>query len=364
MSDNELESNMQMDESNLFKHIAVIIENRKESIASRANCEVTLMYWEVGHYINTTILEGDRAKYGKKIIAKLAEQLQTKYGNSFDYANIRRMIQLAERFPDFEILVPLARELSWSHFIALLPIKSDDAFMYYANDAICRKLGKRELRNQISRKSYERREIANMELSEQTAVPLHLFKDPYLLDTLGLKDDFLEADLEKAILVELEKFFLEFGHGFSFVERQKRMTMDGDDFRLDLLFYHRDLKRLVAVELKIGKFKPQYKGQMEFYLRWLNQYERREGEDAPIGLILCTEASRDQIELMEMDKAGIAVAQYWTALPPKAEFERKIKEIYAETQERLERRKELGIDSSSTREIDYFLERDKEEEDE
>lgn len=219
--------------------------------------------------------------------------------------------------------------MSWSHFITLLPIKSDDAFMYYANDAICRKLGKRELRNRISRKSYERREIANMELSEQTAVPLHLFKDPYLLDTLGLKDDFLEAD-----------------------------------FRLDLLFYHRDLKRLVAVELKIGKFKPQYKGQMEFYLRWLNQYERREGENAPIGLILCTEASRDQIELMEMDKVGIAVAQYWTALPPKAEFARKIKEIYAETQERLERRKELRIDCSSTREIDYFLERDKEEEDE
>jgi hypothetical protein len=180
-----------------------------------------------------------------------------------------------------------------------------------------------------------------------------MFKDPYLLDVLGLKDNYLEADLEKAILADLEAFILEFGHGFTFADRQKRMTMDGEDFVLDLLFYHRILKRLVAVELKLGKFKPSYMGQMRFYLKWLNRYERQEGENPPIGLILCTEASRDQIELMELDKEGIAVAEYWTQLPPKNEFERKISEIYEEAKERLERRKMLP-NGGIQREIGYF----------
>jgi predicted nuclease of restriction endonuclease-like (RecB) superfamily len=236
--------------------------------------------------------------------------------------------------------------------------------LYYANEAARRGFGVRELRRQISRKAFERREIANSELTEQAVIPFNVLKDPYLLDVLGLKDNYLEADLEQAILDGMEKFILEFGHGFSFVEKQKRMTMDGDDFHLDLLFYHRILKRLVAIELKLGKFKPLYKGQMEFYLRWLDKYERQRDENPPIGIILCTEASRDQIELMEMDKAGIAVAQYWTALPPKAEFERKIKEIYYEAQERLERRKMLTAGGEVARRVDYFVEPDKDDGDE
>jgi predicted nuclease of restriction endonuclease-like (RecB) superfamily len=251
------------------------------------------------------------------------------------------MIKFASRFPDVQIIVPLAQQLSWSHFIALLPIKSDEAFLFYAGDAAVRHLSKRELRKQISRKAYERREIANSQLTEVTSVPFNMFKDPYLLDVLGLKENFLEADLEKAILTDLESFILEFGHGFTFADRQKRMTIDGDDFTLDLLFYHRILKRLIAIELKIGKFKPAYMGQMRFYLKWLNKFERQDGENPPIGLILCTEASRDQIELMELDKEGIAVAEYWTQLPTKSEFERKIGELYREAQERLERRATL-----------------------
>ena len=170
-----------------------------------------------------------------------------------------------------------------------------------------------------------------------------------------MKDNFAEADLEKAILLELESFILEFGHGFTFVDRQKRMTMDGDDFTLDLLFFHRTLRRLVAIELKIGRFKPQYMGQMRFYLKWLDRYERQEHENPPIGIILCTTASREQIELMELDKEGIAVAQYWTALPPKAEFERKIKEILEQAKERLNRRRFL-TNGSVQREIEYFYE--------
>jgi hypothetical protein len=144
------------------------------------------------------------------------------------------------------------------------------------------------------------------------------------------------------------------------VERQKRMTVDGEDFLLDLLFYHRILRRLVAVELKLGRFKPQYKGQMELYLKWLDKYERHDEENAPIGLILCTEASRGQIELLEMDKAEIAVAEYWTVLPPKNEFEKKIKEILIEAKERLERRKSLPA-GKIQKQIEYFIDREGDE---
>lgn len=150
--------------------------------------------------------------------------------------------------------------------------------------------------------------------------------------------------MENAILIELEKFILEFGNGFAFLERQKRIIIDGDDFKIDLLFFHRTLRRLVVIELKTRKFKPQYKCQMELYLKWLDRYERKEGENAPIGLILCTEASRDQIELLEMDKAGIAVAEFWTNLPSKIAFEKLINNILKEAKERLERKKYLTND--------------------
>jgi hypothetical protein len=155
---------------------------------------------------------------------------------------------------------------------------------------------------------------------------------------LGLKDEYLESDMETAILHELEKFILEFGKGFAFVERQKRMIIDGDDYHLDLLFYNRHLRRLVAVELKQGKFKAEYNGQMKLYLGWLDKYERQDGENAPIGIILCSESSREQIELLKLDRDGILVAEYWTALPPKKEFERIIHSILEDTRERLRQR--------------------------
>jgi predicted nuclease of restriction endonuclease-like (RecB) superfamily len=234
-------------------------------------------------------------------------------------------------------------------------VNDESARLYYAKEAAERHFSRNELRRQISRKAFERQEIANAALSVESVIPFNLFKDPYLLDTLDLRDNYLEADLEKAILAGLESFILEFGHGFTFVERQKRMTMDGDDFTLDLLFYHRVLRRLVAVELKIGRFKPAYMGQMRFYLKWLDRYERQADENPPIGIILCTTASRDQIELLELDKEGIAVAEYWTNLPPKAVLERKIREILSEAKERLARRKSLP-NSKIQKQIEYFFE--------
>ena len=349
-------------EAVLFKHVSSIIEKRRYSAGAYANREITLMYWEIGGYVSSVLLDGDRGEYGKRIVSELATQLVEKYGSSFELRNVRRMVQFSSKFKELEILTGLASKLSWTHFTELLSIKSTEAMLYYANEVAEKNLGTKELRHQISRKAYERQEIANLQITEQSAVPFNVFKDPYLLDVLGLKENFLESDLEKAILTELEAFILEFGHGFTFVERQKRMIIDGEDIVLDLLFFHRKLKRLVVVELKIGKFKAAYMGQMSLYLKWLNRYERQVGEEAPIGIILCTEANRGQIELLELDKAGIAVAEYWTELPPKKQFERKIKEIMAEAKERLERKK-LFPQSDIQKQIDYFIE-PKDEDDE
>lgn len=213
--------------------------------------------------------------------------------------------------------------------------------MFYAQEIINQKLGIRELRNLISTKTFERTKIANIQLTADSDVPLNTFKDPYILDFLGLKDGYLEKDLEAAILRELELFILEVGRGFAFVERQKRMIIDGEDYHLDLLFFHRKLKRLVAIDLKIGKFQAKDKGQMELYLRWLDRYERQEGEEKPIGLILCAETSREQIELLEMHKDGIMVAEYWTELPPKKELEKKLHNAFIEARENFEKLKLL-----------------------
>jgi predicted nuclease of restriction endonuclease-like (RecB) superfamily len=298
------------------------------------------------------VLDFKRAEYGKKIFSTLSRKLVEKYGKSFQQENLYRMAQFSNVFSDSEIVATLAQQLSWSHFCELIRLKNDEARLYYANDAATRRFGVRELRRQISRKAYERREIANSNLTEQSTVPFNAFKDPFLLDILDLKENYPEADLEKAILADIQKFILEFGRGFSFVERQKRMPI-GDDYVVsDILFYNRVLKRLVAVELKLGDFKAAYKGQMELYLAWLDENERLEGEEAPIGIILCASANRKKVEMLKMDRAGIAVAEYWTELPPKAEFEKKIKEIMEEAQERLERRKSLP--SAGQKQIEYF----------
>jgi predicted nuclease of restriction endonuclease-like (RecB) superfamily len=344
-----------LDETALFSQISNIIENRKHRAGTYANQEITLMYWEIGRYIRLNVLNNERADYGKQIVKTLATQLVNKNGKSFELRNLRRMVQFAEIFPDIKIVSATATQLSWSHFVEILPLKTEEARTFYATDAANRSYSAKELRNQIARKAYERQEIANTQLSEKSAVPFNVFKDPYLLDTLGLKENFLEADLEKAILTEVEAFILEFGHGFTFVERQKRMIIDNEDIVLDLLFYHRILKRLVAVELKLGTFKAAYKGQMELYLKWLNKYERHDGEEAPIGIILCSTATREKIELLELDKAGIAVSEYWTHLPPKADFEQKIKEILIEAKERLERRKYFSRENGN-KQIEYFYE--------
>lgn len=317
------------DSPDLLADLRGIIARGKSQAVVAVNSSLTLTYWHVGKRINDDVLQGERGAYGKQIIPSLAKDLVQEYGRSFEAKNLRRMMQFAEIFIDQEIVVPLVRQLSWSHFLVLIPLKTQQARMFYAEQATTAGWSRRELRRQIERKVFERSEIADakqpLEASSSTAPALTgAFKDPYVLDFLGLPSGYLEEELEAALIRELEQFILELGNGFAFVARQKRMIIDGEDFYLDLLFYHRRLKRLVAIELKVGRFKAGFKGQMELYLNWLDKHERQPGEAPPIGLILCAEAGTEQVELMNLQKDNIMVAEYWTELPPKKVLEQKL----------------------------------------
>lgn len=323
---------------NLHADLRALITASRQRLAVAVNAELTRLYWTVGQRLASQVLGGERAGYGARLLDQLGQQLAQEFGRGFEARNLRRMVKFAEAFPNQEIVSTLSTQLSWSHLVAIVALKTPEARAFYAQRAAQDGWSVRELSHQIERKAFERTEIAAAQAPALTATPALVFKDPYFLDFLGLHQGHDEADLEAAILRQLEAFILELGRGFAFVERQKRMVIDGEDFYLDLLFFHRRLRRLVAVELKLGRFKAAHKGQMELYLKWLDKHERQEGEDAPIGLILCAESSREQVELLQMHKDGITVAEYWTELPPKAELERQLHAALVEARERLARR--------------------------
>ena len=336
---------------NLVGELRGMIDQARSSIATTVNSTLTLLYWHLGARIHKEFLNKERAEYGKRIVASVARQLVLDYGNSFNEKNLRRMIQFAEIFPEEQIVVSLIRQLSWTHFIALIPIKDPIKRDFYAEICRLEKWNVKTLRNKIDSMLYERTalskkpaEVARYEVDtlrkEDLLTPDLVFRDPYVLEFLNLNDRYLEKDLEDAIMRELEQFLLELGTGFTFLARQKRITIDDENFHLDLLFYHRDLNRLVAIELKLGDFKPDHKGQMELYLRWLDKYERRSNEEPPIGLILCAGTKQERIELLELDQSGIHVAEYLTILPPKEILREKLLKAIEHAKKRIDHSEE------------------------
>lgn len=336
--------------SALLGDIRALIEAARKHAASTVNSELTMLYWRIGQRIRSQVLDGRRGAYGKEVLPNLAAQLVKEYGGSFAEQNLRRMVQFAATFPDERILVSLIRELSWTHFIALMPLKDPLQRDYYAQMASTQRWSVRTLRERIDSMLYERtalsqkpeetiaQELATLRDAQRMS-PALVMRDPYILDFLGLRDTWQEGDLEAAIIREMESFLLELGAGFSFVARQKRIPIDDEDFHLDLLFYNRKLRRLVAVELKIGEFKAAYKGQMELYLRWLDKHEREPEEASPLGIILCTGKKREQIELLELDKSGIHVAEYLTTLPPRGVLVERLQQATQRAQSQIEQRK-------------------------
>lgn len=320
---------------NLLGELREIIDSARGRVAQAVNAGLTRLYWQIGDRIRREVLDSKRADYGNEILGTLSQQLVIEYGRGYDYSNLTRMVHLAKCFPDPQIVGTLSQELTWSHFCKLLPIDDPLRRDFYAEMCRIERWSVRTLREKIAGMLYERTAISKKpeQLIRQELDALHeedrltpdlVFRDPYFLDFLGLKDAYSEQDLETAILRELEAFLLELGSDFSFVARQKRIVVDGEDYRLDLLFYHRGLRRLIAIDLKLGRFQAADKGQMELYLRWLARHEQREAEEPPIGLILCAGKSAEQVELLELNKSGIRVAEYLTELPDRRLLERKL----------------------------------------
>ena len=324
----------------LLGDLQSLIESARIRVAVGINAEMVLLYWDIGERIRKEILNYERAVYGKQVVNTLSDQLVMQYGTGFTRTNLFNMIRFAEIFPDRSIIHTLCGQLSWSHFRSIIYIEDPLAREFYTEMCRLERWSVRTLQAKIQGMLFERtalskkpEELARKELAalrdEDRMTPDIVFKSPYFLEFLGLSDTFSEKDLENSILRELERFILELGTDFSFVARQKRINVDCEDYYIDLLFYHRKLRRLVAIALKLRKFKAVDKGQMELYLRWLDAHDRQPGEDSPIGLILCAGSSVEHVELLELEVSGIRVAEYLTELPPREVLEQKLKAAVA-----------------------------------
>ncbi len=319
----------------LLGDIRGMIETARGRVATAVNSELVWLNWQIGKRIRQDILQNKRAEYGERIVHALSGQLMTEYGTGFSRPNLTYMVRFAEVYPDEKICHALRDKLSWTHLREIIYLDDPLQRDFYAEMCRVERWSTRVLHAKIQGMLFERTAISKKpaKLIKQELATLRehdrmtpdlVFRDPYVLDFLGLADSYSEKDLEAAILRELERFLLELGTGFTFIARQKRITVDSEDYYLDLLFYHRRLRRLVAIELKLGRFQPADKGQMEFYLRWLERYDRQAGEERPIGLILCAGKTAEHVELLELSNSHIRVAEYLTDLPSREVLEKKL----------------------------------------
>jgi len=334
-------------ENKIISDIRNLIEQSRHQVAAAVNAGMTLMYWHIGERINREILGGERAAYGKQIVATVSQQLTEEYGGSqFSVKNLNRMRLFAERFPDLSIWTPLVSKLSWSHFLQVISIDDNLKRQFYLTMAADQRWSKRTLKAKIDGMLYERTAIAKQPdevilhdlelLRDEREMSADLaFHDPYFLDFLGLEGEYSEKDLESAIVGELQKFITEMGNDFAFMARQKRITVDDEDYYIDLLFFNRRLRCMVAIDLKLTDFKAAYKGQMELYLRWLEKHEMLEGENKPIGLVLCTGKNEEHVELMHLHESNIRVAEYLMKLPDKKLLEQKLQKAVEIAKEKI-----------------------------
>jgi predicted nuclease of restriction endonuclease-like (RecB) superfamily len=333
----------------LYQQIKRLIEQARDQVVTQVNQALVLTYWHIGRLIKTTVVTTERAEYGDTTVERLAKRLSQEYGNGFGGRNLLRMMRFYERFPDEQILTTVSSKLSWSHFVELIRLEDALKREFYVTMCMNERWSVRTLRERMNSMLFERTAIAKQpeavvrqELAKVTeyepAAPQVFIKDPYFLDFLDLQDHFSEKDLENAILYELERFILELGSDFAFLKRQKRIQVGGRDYYIDLLFYHRKLKRLVLIELKLGEFLPEHKGQVELYLKWLSKYEKEVDEQEPIAIILCSSKDSEMVELMDLEQDGIHVSEYWLQLPPKDVLQAKLQRAIAQARARIESR--------------------------
>jgi predicted nuclease of restriction endonuclease-like (RecB) superfamily len=338
-----------------------LIESARSHVAASANLALVNLYWNIGRVITQDIQKNEkRAGYGDLLMERLATTLLRDYGSGYSIHNLRDMRRFFDMFeirqtPSAELDEGRKRQtvsaeireriridfrkhyrLGWSHYRLLLSQSDSIRRMFYFGQTADQRWSVRELRRQIDRGLFERvalsKDSRQLVIREKQKEPVEIvryddvFKDPYVLDFLGLKGSYSEKDLEAAIIRNLEQFLSELGTDFCFIRRQYPMRIDDDDYFLDLLFYHRSLNCLVAIELKIGTFTAADKGQMDLYLAWLKEHEWRRGENEPVGLILCTSKRRQHVELLlRHGPHKMKVAEYLTKMPDKRILEARLR---------------------------------------
>jgi predicted nuclease of restriction endonuclease-like (RecB) superfamily len=327
-------------EIKLYKDVCSLIENTRQRLATTINAEACILHWQIGKRIKEDVLFNKRAEYGKQVIKNLAVALAEKYGKGWGFYKLQHCVRCAYTFSEDEIMYAVRTQLTWTHLRSLMSIDDELKRSFYMEICRLEHWDTRTLNEKIDNQLYELtalskkpEEVIKQELAKikgtNTLTPNIVFRSDYFLDMLGLTDVYSEKDLEDAILIQIQSFIKELGTDFAFLDRQKRITIDSTDYYIDLLFYHRRLRCLVAIDLKLGRFKPEHEGQMLLYLRYLNKNERIEGEESPIGLILCSEGNTEHIEYLMLEDNSIRVAQYYTQLPDKKLLSEKLQRAIA-----------------------------------
>ena len=334
MSDNYLVS------ENAFEPVLDIIEHAKNRAIRAANAEMIQMYWDIGKYVSDSVEDGG---WGKSVVEDFSDFLRRHYPSAkgFSPQNIWRMKQFYETYRDKEKLSPLVREISWSNNLLILSgCKTDEAKEFYLR--LCARNGysKRELERQIDSMLYERTMLSNAKNKQLITrrEGLAALRDAYVFEFLELPPEHKEKDLRKAIVDNLKNFILEFGKDFTFVGEEYRVQVGNTDFFIDLLFYNRALSCLVAVELKVGKFKPEHIGQINFYLEALDRVVKKPNENPSVGLILCASKDDTVVEYaLSRSMSPTMVSDYTLQLPDKKLLQEKLRELadmaYTEAEE-------------------------------
>lgn len=337
----ELDKEIQQSENNLYKDVCGIIDGTRRRVATYLNAETIMMNYGVGKRIKEDVLYNRRAEYGKQVIKNLSKRLTDRYGSGWGLSKLQHCVRVSYTFSDEQIVYACRTQLNWSHIRALMGIQDSIKRDFYIEMSRLNHWTAEELEAKIDRQLYETTALSRkpddvikkeLETVRETnnIVPDMVFRSDYVLDMMGLPDIYSENDLENAILNQIQEFMKELGPDFTFVDRQKKLIVDQTIYRIDLLFFHRGMRRLIAIDLKLGKFKPEHEGQMLLYLRYLNQNERKPWEESPIGLILCSEGNTEHIEyLMLDDNSPIKVAQYHTELPDKKLLAQKLQKAIA-----------------------------------
>ena len=323
-------------EQQFYEQIKRILSEARNKVYQTANFAMVEAYWNIGKSIVEQQDGEEKAEYGVRLIAELSKQMTTDFGKGFTVANLKNMRQFYLTFPKS---YALRSELSWTHYRLLMRVENKNARQFYIEEAIKSNWSTRQLERQINSFFYERllssqnKEKVSEEIQKlgPAKVPEDIIRDPYVLEFLGLnpKDDFYESDLEEALITHLQKFLLELGRGFSFVARQKRITFDGRHFRIDLVFYNYILKCFVLIDLKIGDLTHQDLGQMQMYVHYYERELMNEGDNPPIGIILCADKSESVVKYtLPENETQIFASKYKLYLPSEEELSQELQREY------------------------------------